>query len=33
MEPKIDPCGAPDNKARKTLYVIFIFTFYFLPFK
>ena len=33
MEPKIDPCGTPDNKTLKTLYVCFIFTFYFLPLK
>ena len=24
--PKIDPCGTPDNKTWKTLYVLFIFT-------
>ena len=33
MGPKIDPCGTPDNKTRKALYVLFYFTFCFLPFK
>ena len=33
MGPKIDPCKTPDNKTWKTLYVLVIFTFYFLPFK
>ena len=33
MGPKIDPCGTQDNKTWKTLYVLFIFTFFFLPFK
>ena len=33
MGPKIDPCGTQDNKTWKTLYVLFIFTFSFLPFK
>ena len=32
MGPKIEPCGTPDNKTWKTLYVLFIFTFCFLPF-
>ena len=33
MGPKIDPCGTQDNKTWKTLYVLFICTFSFLPFK
>ena len=33
MGPKIDPCGTPDNKTWETLYVLFIFTFCFLPLK
>ena len=33
MGPKIDPCGTSDNKTWKTLYVLLIFTFCFLPFK
>ena len=33
MGPKIDPCGTQDNKTWKALYVLFICTFSFLPFK
>ena len=31
--PKIDPCGTPDIKTWKILYVLFIFIFCFQPFK
>ena len=33
MEPKIYPCGTPDFKTWKTLYVLYIFTFVFPPLK
>ena len=33
MGSKIDPCGTPDNKTLKTLYVLFTFTFCFLLLK
>ena len=33
MEPRIDPCGTPDHKIWKTLYVLLIFNFCFLPYK
>ena len=31
MKPKIDPPETPDNATWKTLYVLFIFTFFFHP--
>ena len=33
MVPKINSCGTPDDKTWKTLHVLFILTFCFLPFK
>ena len=33
MGPKTDPCGTANNKTYKTIDLLFIFTFCFLPFK